>query len=168
MSELFAYEWTGEAMQPLERFRARADKVFVIGERYLMETVEQRSEESHRHYFAAIREGWMNLPETIGDEYPNQEVLRKHALIRTGFCDSQQLVCSSKAEAHRLAAFARPIDAYSIVTVTGPVITRYVAHSQSKKAMGAEAFQTSKTAVLDYIAGLIGTTTKQLEASNAA
>jgi hypothetical protein len=168
VSDLLAYEWEGDAMRPLPRFRAEADKVFVIGEHYLMEAVQQRSEESHRHYFAAIREGWMNLPENIADQYPNPEVLRKHALIRTGFCDSHQLVCSSKAEAHRLAAFTRPIDAYSIVTVSGPVVTRYVAHSQKKNAMGAETFQASKTAALDHISGLIGTTSKALEASNAA
>ncbi|WP_234840443.1 hypothetical protein [Sinorhizobium meliloti] len=56
----------------------------------------------------------------------------------------------------RLAAFIRPIDAFSVVDVKEATVTRYVAKSQSMKAMGKQDFQESKTAVLDFLDDLIG------------
>lgn len=49
-------------------------------------------------------------------------------------------------------------------------VTRYVARSQSHRAMGKQVFQESKSAVLDVIAAMIEVTPRQLarEAGRAA
>lgn len=143
-------------MVPVPRFHNLANARFVIGEAYTLVEHQERSSASHAHFFAAVNEGWMNLPEDQAERFPSAEHLRKYALIRTGYSDSHTLVCSSKAEAQRVAAFMRPIDEFAVVTVQGATVTRFTAKSQSYRAMGREDFQKSKDAVLDYIASLIG------------
>lgn len=161
--------WQGDSFTPASaRWQKEADKLFTIGERYLISTAEERSATSHRHYFAAINEAWMNLPESLAEEYPNAEKLRKHALIKAGYADSQTFACSSRAEALRLQTWLRPIDEFSIIRCAGATVTRYTAQSQSMKAMGKERFQQSKEAVLEVIAGMIGTTAATLDAQAQA
>lgn len=158
-----AVRWNGEAFEPLASWRKAADLHFVIGEVYAMELCEARSQKSHRHYFAAVAEIWKNLPETALDRFPNPEALRAYGLIRAGYCDTETLVCSSKAEAVRVAAFMRrPGDIGTIVVVRDNTITRYTARSQSQRAMGTKkAFQESKDAVLSVLAALIDVTPAQ-------
>jgi hypothetical protein len=158
-----AYDWDGEAMRP--RHPKLADRHYVIGESYVLAPYEVRSRSSHCHQFAAINEAWMNLPESLAERFPTAEHLRKFALIRAGYCDSQTHVASSRAEAVRIAAFIRPTDEFAVVTVEGPTVTRYTAKSQSERAMGKAEFQRSKQAVLDVIAELIGVTPESLSAS---
>jgi hypothetical protein len=151
------FAWDGDAMVPLPGFRRRCDEQYVIGERYLLEPIEERSAASHRHFFAAIRECWMNLPDRIGDRFSSPEALRKHALVQTGYRDERSIVCASRAEAQRVAAFVRPMDDFAVVTVREAIVVVYTAKSQSMRAMGREEFGKSKEAVLDYLASLIGT-----------
>ena len=163
MSGPILYQWTGEVMQPTARMQARCDAEFVVGQLYRLEQVHDRSANSHRHYFAELHEGWRNLPEREAERFPSSEHLRAYALIRCGFADQSQIVCASKAEAQRVAAFIKPMDEYSVVTVSEAVVTVYTAQSQSMKAMGRKAFQESKTAVLDYVAALIGVSRDELK-----
>ncbi|UHC16034.1 hypothetical protein LRS73_26745 [Methylobacterium currus] len=158
MSALLPVEfiWTGDAMQPLGRFRGLCDRQFVIGERYILVEQEERSSKSHAHYFACVRDGWSNLPEHLANRFPTPDHLRKWALIRAGFRDEQTFVASSKAEAIRVAAFLRPVDDTAVVRVKDSVVLRWTAKSQSKRAMGHEDFQRSKDAVLAVIDDLIG------------
>ena len=65
-------------------------------------------------------------------------------------------MCRSRADARRVAAFIRPIDDYSIITVSDTVITQFTAKSQSVEAMDKAAFQASKDAVLSVLAEMIG------------
>ena len=81
--------------------------------------------------------------------------MRKWALIRTGFRDERSIVCASKAEAERVAAFVKPMDDFAIVIAHEASVLVYTAKSQSMKAMGAKEFQRSKEAVLDYCQGMI-------------
>jgi len=151
------FKWDGETMQPVSPRDAKAcDDVFVIGDRYALAPVENRSTASHNHYFACIKDGWDNLPDSELDRFPSPEHLRKFALVKSGYANQSQIIASSRAEAVRLAAFIRPIDTYAIVTVTGCVVTSYTAQSQSIKAMGRAVFQESKDKVLNFIASLIG------------
>lgn len=159
------FEWTGEAMVPMRP--KIADKLYVIGERYLLTEQHERSAKSHAAYFAAVNTAWQNLPEHIAERFATSEHLRKHALIRCGFHDKTSLQASSRAEALRLAAFIRAIDDYAIVTASGSLVERYTAKSQSYRAMPKGEFQASKQAVLDWIAGLIGTDAAAL-AKNAS
>ena len=145
------YRWNGNAFEVLHRHQKAADAEFVVGETYRLEQIKERSAKSHAHFFAALNAGWLNLPETMVDSFPTSEHLRKHCLIKAGFCDKRSIQCSSKTEALRLAAFVKPMDEYAIVTVTGSLVTVYTAQSQSQRAMGKENFQKSKQAVLDLI-----------------
>lgn len=160
------YLWDGEGMMVLSRHQNAADQQFTIGQRYRLEVFEERSINSHNHQFAAIAETWSNLPDELAARYPTPEHLRKAALIATGWCDTHTLVCASKAEAIRVAAFMRPSDEFAVIVAKEATVTRYVAKSQSLRAMGKDDFTKSKSDVLDYVSALIGSTREQVT-SNA-
>lgn len=162
------FEWNGEAMVPMRRFHNLANAEFVVGQYYNMEPIETRSIASHRHYFATLTEAWLNLPEAAASQFRTSEHLRKFALIRTGYADQRSIVCASKAEAQRVAAFVTPMDDYALVLVTEATVTVYTAKSQSLKAMGAKIFAESKDAVLIYVADLIGVAPAELAKRAAA
>lgn len=171
MSEPIVMEWDGEALRPCGRFaQAKADKQYVIGERYGVEIHEERSSASHAHFFSCVNEVWKNLPDDLAQQFPSPEALRKRALILTGFRTERELVCSSKAEAQRLAAFLRPADEFALIVVHECTVIELKAKSQSMKAMGARDFYQSKEAVLAKLSEMIGVdvTTLRREAGMAA
>jgi hypothetical protein len=161
-----AFEWDGEVMKPLNS--RRADAFYTVGERYLMAPVCHRSEISHKHEFAWLREAWMSLPENLADQYATSEHLRKRALIDAGYYNESITDVGSNAGALRVAAAFRAIDEFSLVIVRGPVVVRRTAKSQSRRAMGAKEFQESKTAIMDVIAQMLGVETKELAGAQAA
>lgn len=149
--------WDGEAMVPASPYwAARADQQFVVGEHYKLIEHHDRSEASHRHYFASIKNGFDNLPDVMRDDYPTAEHLRKKALIRTGYAHHRDYVCDSANAARDMAAFIRPLDDYAVIITKDCIVRVYTAMSQSVKTMGAKEFQASKTAVLDFIDDLLG------------
>ena len=156
--------WTDDGvLKPVGPHWAKmADAEFVIGESYRIVQVADRSDASHRHFFAAINEAWHNLPESLAAEYPTPEHLRKKSLIKAGFATSRDFPAASHAEAVRLASFLKAGDDYSIITVVGSVVTVWSPKSQSLRAMGKDQFERSKSAVLDIVAGLIGVTRDDL------
>lgn len=159
--------WDGENFTPAGPHWARlADRHFVVGCQYPLEVREDRSAESHRHYFACINDAWQNLPDDLAERFRTPEHLRKWALIRCGYADERSIVCSSRAEALRVAAYVGQFDEYAVVLAKGATVTAWTAKSQSMKAQGKKEFQRSKDAVLDFVAGLIGTTRDAL-AENA-
>jgi hypothetical protein len=141
MNAPVTFAWDGDAMVPLPRFARLCDRRFVVGETYPLDVAEPRSRASHNHYFAAIHDAWLNLREEFADDFPSDEHLRKWCLIRAGFCDKRSIVCASRAEAQRVAAFMKPMDPYAVVSVSEAVVTVYTAQSQSIKAMGAKVFR---------------------------
>ncbi|MGO4449058.1 hypothetical protein AB4Y96_09035 [Phyllobacterium sp. TAF24] len=153
-------QYEGEGVfQPSSPFHARmADKHYVIGQHYRMGEHHDRSKISHNHEFAFIGEAWQNLPELFKDEpwAQSPEHLRKYALIRCRYCDTQAFPCGTRAEALRWAANLRPMDEYSLVTVDGTIVYRFIAKSQSMRAMGKQLFQESKQAIMDFIDDLLG------------
>lgn len=153
---MLRYEGDGDFRVMSNYWAARADKEFVVGEVYKMVEHHDRSTATHNHYFAVIAEAWANLPDDMLTEYPSAEHLRKKLLVRAGYADERSIVCASKAEAQRVAAFIKPMDEYAVVTVREAVVRVYTAQSQSNKAMGAKAFQESKTKVLDALDDLLG------------
>lgn len=154
-------------MVPASRhWQSECDRRFVVGERYTLEEIHARSHASHAHYFAVLKQIWESLPDELRPQFGNPEILRKHALIRTGYHTMQQHVCKSVAEAERLAAVIRPYDAYQIVMVESAVVTVYHAVSQDMRSMDKATFQASKDAVLNWCADLIGA--DQEEARRAA
>lgn len=154
--------WTGDAFEPVGRSKREADAEYVVGQLYRFTQYEDRSEASHRHYFAALHDAWANLPADLSERFPTSERLRKFALIKSGFATQRQLVASSRAEALRLAAFIAPMDEYALIETRGAVVTVWEAESQSMRAMGRKRFQESKDAVLGYCASLIGVSPETL------
>lgn len=139
------------------------DENFGEGEIVMMERHEERSPASHAHYFACIAEAWNNLPEE-DSRFPNPEALRKWALVKAGYCTESSIVCDSPEQAATVASFLG-FTAGVVIVVKDNVVKRYVAHSQSLKAMNKQVFQESKNAVLDVIAALIDVKRRRLEES---
>lgn len=148
--------WTGEAFEPMPGFARMADRHYVVGAVYDIGAVEGRSELSHRHEFAWLREAWRNLPERLADAFPTSEHLRKRALIDAGFFTETIIDAGANAAALRVAAYVRSEDEFALVIVRGPAVVIRKAKSQSRRAMGGSEFQASKSAVLDTVSALIG------------
>lgn len=155
--------WEGDCFRPYgPRQAAACDEHFVVGQKYSIVEHHQRSMPGHRRYFAAINEAFKNLPDEQAERFASADHLRRWALIQCGYRDERSIVCASKAEAHRVAAFVKPMDEYAVVVVRGSVVLVLTAKSQSMKAMGKQTFESSKTAVLDKISAMIGVTQDEL------
>ncbi len=168
MNAPVVFTWNGEAMIPVGHYMRMADKVFVVGMNYRLVEHKVRSSASHNHFFAAVEEAWKNLPEEYADRYPSAEHLRKWALCKAGFADERSIVCASKAEAQRVAAFIKPMDDFAVVSVNGSTVKVWTAQSQSVRAMGKDEFQRSKDAVLDILASMVGVTPAELQKAGEA
>lgn len=169
MTAYLTLRWTGDSFAPLtERTQKALDAEYVVGEIYRFERHEPRSIKSHNHFFACLANAWDNLPESLADEFPNPESLRKRALIKSGYCTERQFVCASPQEAIKLAVQLQELDEYSIVSVNEKVVTHFRAKSQSINAMGKRDFSESKEKVLDYVSELIGTDATTLGRAQAA
>lgn len=159
MNAPIPFAWTDDGvMKPLPHFARLADKAFVIGEIYRLSVIEERSNTSHRHYFACIREAWLNLNDELALEYTSEERLRKRALIATGWFTERRLITSSPAEARKIVNFMmQRSDDGTLFSVAGNVVIERTARSQRTGAGGMKKaeFQKSKTDVLEWIAALI-------------
>jgi hypothetical protein len=158
------FQWSGDAMIPA--IPRLADKQYVVGERYRLAPVEERSLATHNHFFASVADAHANLPEDAAERFPTPDHLRRWALIKAGYRDERSIVCASKAEAQRIAAFVKPMDDYAVIVARDAVVMVLTAKSQSMKAMGKKDFAASKEAVLAIVAELIGAKPDQL--GNAA
>lgn len=158
------FHWDGEVMRPHERFQRACNKQYVVGQDYPLIPVEERSMASHRGYFAALTEGWRNLPEDMADEFVSPEHLRKFCLIKAGYCNKRSIVCASLEEAGKVAAFIKPLDEFALVTSDFRVVNVYTAQSQALSSMDKATFKKSRDDVLDIIASMIDVTVEELKA----
>jgi hypothetical protein len=148
-------EWDGDALKPIQRFHSIVNDQLVVGEKYRIEFIQERSRKSHNHFYAVLKELWLNLPEHVSGRFATPEHMRKWALIQTGWHKREEHAASSEAEALKLVAFMKPVDEYAVIFAKGNVVVRMIAKSQSLKAMGKSDFQRSKTDVLDCVSSLI-------------
>lgn len=138
------------------------------GEVVFAEVERGRSAASHKHQWAWIAEAWRHLPESMADQSfaRSSEALRKHALIETGYCNCEVLTFAGPSAAEQAAPFmlrlATQAHGYARAEIDGRMVRVWTPHSQSHQAMGGARFQASKTAVLGWIAGLIGVEPGQL------
>ncbi|HEX7767095.1 MAG TPA: hypothetical protein VF443_10300 [Nitrospira sp.] len=161
--------WTGEVFQPTSLYQVRrADKQFAKGEILRIVHEPERSHNSHAHYFATVNEAWRNLPPLMAERFPSPDHLRKWALIKAGYCNTHSMPCSSATEARRLAAFIRPMDEFSVVTVERSMVTMYTSQSQSYRSMDKKTFQESKDKVLEVLAVEIGVAKQELSDAGKA
>jgi hypothetical protein len=138
------FQWQGDGFRPTKQFWAKkCDEHFVVGEIYKLVEHHDRSQRSHNHYFACVHNAWQNLPEEYEGRFPTQEHLRHWVLVKTGYCTKSEIVTALASEATKLAAFARQVDTYSVITVQDCVVTIYRAKSQSMRSMGKDEFQAS-------------------------
>lgn len=159
----------GEAFRPLPNFLRVAREHYGAGEVTSMVRQDERSELSHRHEFAWLKEAWANLPDAVSGEYPSPEHLRKRALIATGWCDVTDYPCVFKTEARRMAERLRSeLDDYSVVIVSENVVRVCRAKSQARGKMTREDFQASKNAILEWVAALLDVAPADLERAQAA
>ena len=160
---LITVTWTGASFVPMGKDMTYCQHWFGAGEVFVIDPEQERDMNSHRHYFAQLKEAWKTLPEKLEKKYPTENIFRKKLLIETGYCHESETVCDSARDAATIAAFMATLDPAAVITVHGNVIKKYVAESQSVPAMGKERFQKSKWAVLELAASLIEVTPKQLE-----
>lgn len=161
MSGPLPYRWDGESLIPLRP--KLCDKELVVDAIYFMEPEASRSDASHRHQFAWLREAWLNLPEEMHELFPTEESLRKFALIRAGYCDVTEIRCGSPEGAREVAGHLKRKDGFADVQISGSTVIERVAKSQSRRAMKPKDFQDSKTKVLEIVAALIGVEPEELE-----
>jgi hypothetical protein len=162
-------------MQPPARLLRRAREQFVIGRTYPLEIREQRSSESHRHFFACVNEAYDNWPDQIDEQIRSAESLRQWALIKCGYCHEFVRDCGTAElaeHASAIAMFLRPRiftdEVYADFKIQGSVLTVRTARSQKYSMMDKAEFQASKTAVLDLLSSIVGVTRTQLEKAGAA
>lgn len=156
--------WNGSSFEPQYAAQEWCQKSLAPFEHVTLTVYQARTQRSHNHQFAWLTDAIENMPERYQSEpwAQSEEHLRKYALIRTGFFDCQTIAVGSEDEAERWAPVLQQIDSYSIVVSTGDVVYRYTAQSQKMKVMGKEKFQRSKTAILNFVAGLIGVHPEEL------
>lgn len=159
----FVWDNDAQVLRPYSPYWARrAAAVFGPGEVLRIVNQQERSINSHRFYFAAVREAWKNLPPLMADRFPSEKHLRKYALIKAGYHLSRSLPCGSPSAARKTMAFVRPLDEFAIVTVEGSTVWVFTAQSQSYGAMDKKTFRESAEKVLDVIAAEIGVAKQEL------
>lgn len=163
MASPITFTWTDDGvMRPLPHLAKQCDRTFVVGLDYRLQAIEDRSPESHRHYFACVNEAFSNMPEVHKGRWATSDHLRKWALIQAGYRKETNFVTKSKAEALRFAACLRSLDEYAEVIVEGSIVSHRIAKSQAMSAMQRREFQESKDGVLDVLANLIGVSVAKL------
>lgn len=174
MRMVHPFRYDGLSMIALHPERVERD--FEAGRVYLLGVYDERSPESHRHYFACIRVAFENLREADAARFPTPNYLRKWALCKAGYCEVREHVAQSAQEAKsifemfvtRWHALMSNIweggdeEGAFVVQRAGRVIRVHIPHSQSMQAMGKERFEKSKRDVLDVLATLIGVDPTQL------
>ena len=159
-------KWTGEAYVPINKLWGRVcDNNLVVEQEYWVIEEQERSKKSHNHYFAAVHTGWENLPEKYAGRFPDDDHLRKYALIMLGYCNQVELVFDNEESAILAAGQFKNLDTYSIVSVVDCVVVQLTAQTQKYREMGKDRFQKSKQDVIEFIAGLCGIDVKELTAN---
>lgn len=150
-------KWTGVAFVPASKLWGHVcDKHLVVEQEYWMTEEQERSKKSHNHYFRAVHTGWENLPEKYAGRFPDDDHLRKYALIMLGYFNQVELVFDSPDSAVLAAGQFKKLDTYSIVSVADCVVVQLTAQTQKYREMGKARFQKSKQDVIEFIAGLCG------------
>lgn len=155
-----------KVMVPQRRYGNVAATQYELGEEYPLVVLEARSRASHSHYFAVLAEGFKNLPENISARWLTSEHYRKWALIECGWFTEKEIDFGSSSYAKRAAILLHDeFDEFARIFQpnNGSKLIVRRAKSQSAAAMGKDAFQKSKTDVLDLLASMVGVDTETLK-----
>lgn len=121
-----------------------------------------------RRFFAALRDAWANLPDSMRERFPNAEVLRKTALISIGYCDVMTVVAGSKSAAPHIAHAFRARDQYCIAVPRGDVVTVYTARSMARRVLLKKDFREVADKVFHWIAQETGIDPAKSDEARAA
>jgi hypothetical protein len=163
MTKAIVCRWDGGVFRPLRQFAKQAQEQYVDGENYWVETNDDRSMESHRHYFACLKTAFDNIPERYGKRWRDHEALRRWALIHSGWCITKTMLCKSDDEAHRRAADEMRYNRDAEIVIDHWTVTVRAAVSQARTAMGKRKFEQSKQDVFAVVSKIIGTDVTELE-----
>ena len=156
--------WNGQSMTPMPMSFPLCMRQFTIGEQYRLVAEEERSVQSHKHYFAAVYEAWQNLPEDLAARFPTAEILRHWCLVKCHYATEKTVVLETMRDAEYLYEYiCEKRDNDTFVQRSDNVIKIWTAKSQSTRAMDREEFQRSKEAVLGLLSELIGTSVGELK-----
>lgn len=163
----FIWDGKARALRVQPDYARRAAAMFTHGYGYLM--VPDRTPEDHRHFFGMVALAFENLPHRLGNEFSSAEMLRKRALVRSGFYNEARITHDTEEEAIKTAAQAARDDGFAVVSRRGTLVVVRTPKSQADGAMSREEFRASKEAVLAFVSSLIGvdvtTLRKQAEAA---
>jgi hypothetical protein len=127
------------------------------------------ADKSRRYFFAALHDTFHNLRPEHLQRWPNEEVLRKHALIAVGWCDVMTVAVGTKSGAQATAHSHRTKDHYCIATVQGGVAMIYTARSMDRTSLPKKQFLEVSQKVFAWIADATGIDPSQsIEGRNAA
>jgi hypothetical protein len=150
------FRWDGSGMVPLPgRYAEEADRYFVIGRVYRMTEWLDRSDKSHKHEFAELREAFRNLPEHWARLFRTEDELRKYALCKAGFVDVKKtIVCPSKAFAADL--YRQLAGDFDYAVIDGNAVILMKAESQKRHRTVRKRFQEQKSGVLAVLEDMLG------------
>lgn len=168
MTNAFAFVWDekARAMRVHPDYARRAAAMFTHGYGYLL--APDRTPEDHKHMFALIRMAWENLPHHLADEFSSAEMLRKKALVRTGFFNEARIAHETEEDAIKTAAHAAQADGFALVSRRGTWVVVRTPKSQAQDAMDREEFRASKQAVIAFASSLIGVDVTTLQRQREA
>jgi len=127
----------------------------------ILDDPKDHSDPRRKRFFAILRETWQTLPDHLVAQYPSSEHLRKAALCRVGWCDSNTVACGSRTAAVEVAAMARKLDRYAVTDMSGTVVTVFTARSLSKRHCPKKQFMDVSEKVLDWLAQTTGADVRQ-------
>lgn len=164
------WDSAASVFRPTSPYQGRvASKHYGAGEVVRLMELPERSNASHNHLFAAIENTFQSLPPLLAERWPTVTHFRKYVTIKAGHCFSDSITCPSHADALRVAAWARKLDEFALVDVTGKVVTRFSAKSLSYRAIGdKKEFQRIKDKILEVLADQIGVTSGELSRAGEA
>lgn len=144
------------AMVPLQRYAVVAKRQYgEDGSEHTLTPLEERSMASHNQYFAAVGEGFKNLPEEIAPRFPSVEHLRGWLLCETGWCDEDEFTVDDEHSRKSLIKWIRDESPYAQIHQRGSKVLVRRPKSQSMAAMKKQAFQDSKRDVLDLLESMV-------------
>lgn len=156
MSTPIPVEYDGESFRPARRFQNYCDSQFVVGERYVIEVIDEAQSGRDRAYHASLREAWKNLPEEFDGQFPHPDDFRAYCLIKCGFCTIARIACASPKAASEALPTIRP-EGFCITHVEGAIITVIKPLSQKMRVgMTKEDRLKSYADTLTYAAELVG------------
>ena len=105
------------------------------------------SDPARRRYFAHIRDVWDSLPDHRRELHLTPKHLRKWALVKAGYCDTNIVNCGSKRAAIEVAAMAKRLDTFCVTDIRGSVVVIHTALSQTKRMQPRKIFLECAAAV---------------------